>query len=568
MRKGLCALTTVSFLLLHLCSAYAQNALQTASPPDENFTPGEPQVAPSAPPGKLTRIVITLAEAPADSSSIEWVNERDDEFSIRVPKALKPVLKVPVNVEMRRETESDHLIFSFVLQPGMIPSMRWRANTLEVVFASSNARVLAAEKGADERATALPHAKPGMALDPAETAKSEGGLALPLARAEHNTNKPGTAHFAMTKSGAAAGSNQAAGLTNLQNALGSSGNIKEANIDLSVPESPAFTVLGLTPETVVRPSSPQELVTSLLNGVDKNGNFQSGIAIDTVPYLLIAGSGVTLERYQKSIPTRLLSRTELSIASTKGASEDDKSARLAVGARLTVWDPRDPRLDKNLIDCIQSALAEEVKKLPIIPPSGPTPAMQAQLDAIEAQAKARVIGCRQTSRKDNWNGSGLTIGGAPSWISPTGTISDLKWNGGAVWSSLAYGFEGVPVLENNAQLIFHARRRTNEQVPDPDNEGMFLIQDTTFFGGRLRAGTPDFAFNTEYVYMRNKPEGQSTDTSYRISFGGERRIAKDLWFVVSLGGEGGRKDGKNNSFVLTSFKWNFSKEPTLGNAPR
>jgi hypothetical protein len=33
----------------------------------------------------------------------------------------------------------------------------------------------------------------------------------------------------------------------------------DANLDLSIPETPAFYALGLTPETVSRPASPREL---------------------------------------------------------------------------------------------------------------------------------------------------------------------------------------------------------------------------------------------------------------------------------------------------------------------
>jgi hypothetical protein len=100
-------------------------------------------------------------------------------------------------------------------------------------------------------------------------------------------------------------------------------------LDLSVPDSPAFTVLGLTTQTITHPATPRALATSLLNGVDQNGNFQTGVAIDTTPYLLFYGNDVTLEKYQQSQVIRFLSRTQFSFATTKGASESDKSARFA-----------------------------------------------------------------------------------------------------------------------------------------------------------------------------------------------------------------------------------------------
>ncbi len=64
-------------------------------------------------------------------------------------------------------------------------------------------------------------------------------------------------------------------------------------VDWAVPESPTFTVLGLTPHTVTRPSHPHELATALLNGIDQNGNLQAGIALDVASYMLAYGRKVT-----------------------------------------------------------------------------------------------------------------------------------------------------------------------------------------------------------------------------------------------------------------------------------
>ena len=110
---------------------------------------------------------------------------------------------------------------------------------------------------------------------------------------------------------------------------------------------PSLPLLGLTPSTVTRPASPRGLASSLLNGVDQNGNFQTGIAVDTAPYMLFYGNQVTLEQYRNSKPLQVLARTQLSIASTKGASDSDKSAKLAAGFNVTIFDKGDPRTDRD-----------------------------------------------------------------------------------------------------------------------------------------------------------------------------------------------------------------------------
>ena len=335
--------------------------------------------------------------------------------------------------------------------------------------------------------------------------------------------------------------------------------VQNANIDLSVPESPAFTVLDLTPQTIIRPASPRELATSILNGVDRNGNFQTGIALDTTPYLLFAGRELTLAKYRESRAAQFLAHTVVSFATTKGASEEDKSVRMAIGLHFAIFDKGDPRLDRELSACFKRV---DPRFEPISPTADDA---TVKLEVARRTAILQTAGdpCRAEARKRNWNRSSWIVGLAPSWISPTGETGNLKWNGGGVWTSLAYGFEGVPALERTSQLIFHARYRDSEQVPDPDMEGAIIKQNSVYLGGRFRVGAPEFNANFEALYLRNKPAGRDPNSSYRVSVGAERKINKDLWFVISAGGEGGRADGKNKGFVLTSFKWAFSKAPTI-----
>jgi hypothetical protein len=330
-----------------------------------------------------------------------------------------------------------------------------------------------------------------------------------------------------------------------------------------------------------------------------NGNFQSGLALDFVPYLMLAGDQSTLRDYQTQYITRLLSRSQFSFATTKGASDNDKSMRLALGLHLTLWDKGDPRMDEELMTCLSTMklpnppsqlepeLLEEPPKPLVIPPS-PNDLVefakqqkrydlalkdfaertklytqdQARFEKEKQEAVAFNNGvstrCRDESRKRNWNRSSWTIAAAPSWISPTGQTKNAVWNGGGFWTSLAYGFEGVPGLKDRSQLILHARYRNREQVPDPAAAGKFLSQNSMFFGSRFRTGSPTFNGSFEYTFLRTRLAGKSYDNSARLSLGFERRVAGDTWFTLALGGETGRADGKNNAFVLSSFKWAFS----------
>ncbi len=117
----------------------------------------------------------------------------------------------------------------------------------------------------------------------------------------------------------------------------------DAAIELMVPSSPAFAILGLSPENVARPATVGEFTASILNGVDANGNLQTGVAIDTSPYLLLRGDQLTIRDYNDNPLKRWLARTQLSLATAKGSSDDDKALLAAVGMHVTLWDEGDPR---------------------------------------------------------------------------------------------------------------------------------------------------------------------------------------------------------------------------------
>ncbi|MDQ6788461.1 MAG: hypothetical protein M3033_16785 [Acidobacteriota bacterium] len=307
---------------------------------------------------------------------------------------------------------------------------------------------------------------------------------------------------------------------------------KKDILDLSVPESPGFTILGLNPQTVVRPASPREFVATLINGLDNNGNFQTGVAIDTAPYLLLANSlrdeeafnpdgtrktpVLSLADYRKNPNgfniTRFASRIQFSLATTKGTTTDDKSARIGSGLHFTIFDYGDPRMDTKFDDCFIK-FDDDIERqaridLNLNPDLTVLPPTLDDANKIEERIQQLLTsswlerfkkGCVEASKKRNFSRSSFIVGGAGSWISKSGESSKFTYNGTGFWSSLAYGFEGLPGLEQKAQLIFHFRRRIKEEVPDPLNIGKFIAKDSNLFGARLRFGTPKLTGNIEGV---------------------------------------------------------------------
>jgi hypothetical protein len=393
-------------------------------------------------------------------------------------------------------------------------------------------------------------------------------------------------------------------------------------LDLSVPESPAFVVLGITPDKVVRPTSPRQLAAALLNGVDDQGNLQTGIAIDTTPYLLFKGDGLTLAQYRADRLERLLARFQVSLASTKGTSSDDEAIRLALGFRETLWDAGDVRQNDSLAACIgrvhdrlmlltRQLSGEDISELmdrlnvtavEVLPklrgmnnedilealrrPGSDDTVTLALYEKVKRikddDGEADVEKCFDDAKKDNWNAAAWEIGGAPSWVSATGDFGDLESSGATFWTSLAVNLpdrdwwglspeEASPpdcqeprgaseFVRCHFQLILHARYRVDQQVVDQSMPDVTFRQDDLLLGGRLRAGVPWFAISGEAAYMYEDPKGQKSSDSGRYAITAEVKLTDSVWLQISAGSDTGGADSKSEGFVLGSLRYGLSTE--------
>jgi len=375
--------------------------------------------------------------------------------------------------------------------------------------------------------------------------------------------------------------------------------VREANIDLSVPTSPAFTVLGVTPNNVIRPASPREFGVAILNGADPNGNFQTGLALEFSPYLLGWGNDLTLKEYQGNPLKRFLARTQVSLATTKGTNDDDKSTRIALGFSLTPWDEGDPRANEKLFECFTGEGANDrfaqaretldeitpfILQNPNISPEDAEKIIQT--NKLEKEFSKHFADCRKKNGgepEDNWNSSSLSLGVAPTWLSSSGETKDLQWSGAALWTSLALGFGfNDPGFENFGQIILHGRYRGKEQFPNPVVDGGLIEQDTWLVAGQARitgwdfknfmgvdrTGGPDFNFQFDVSYRNEERMGVNDEEIFRYTAGAEMKITDGLFLNLSIGAEEGGGPGQDQGFTLANLKWAFSEEPSFTNTTR
>ena len=305
--------------------------------------------------------------------------------------------------------------------------------------------------------------------------------------------------------------------------------------DIAPPDSPAFTVLGIAPKNVSRPTSPADFATSVISSFDQQGNFQAGTALDAAPFLLLANNLHFMSHYTDTWWVRPLARTTLSYGTTKGASDPDKSVRLAFGVRIVLFDEADPRLLFGR--CVQEF----------------TPDPNRDIEEQKRELRDKRNQCVARSAKHIWNATSLVIAGAPSLISTTGRPADFVLNGAGYWSSAALR------LSDWGQVTGEFRRRTGEQIPllsVPNSP--FTVQDSTVAGGLFRFGKGEFNGDFEGVYVRTKKRG-ILDSHPEFGFGLERKLTGNLFLEVQYRYASGVNSGASG--LLSNLKWSFNKQP-------
>jgi hypothetical protein len=371
--------------------------------------------------------------------------------------------------------------------------------------------------------------------------------------------------------------------------------VADAQVDLAVPDSPAFYVLGITPDSVVRPVTPRDLAVGLLNGVDVNGNFQTGVAIDSAPYIMVRGRETTLEEYRTNTWKRMLWNTQVSAATTKGASDDDEAVRAALGLRVTLADTGDPRMDETLGNCIARALDEGAKAEELQQIRDKSDQLDREIAEAERtgdrQTVARLEADRQKIEEELnrvyasvtnpliekcnnnpelksklWNKSGITLGVGPAFDSEKGDIGDISYSGVGVYGSIAIGKDYFAPFGDIAQLVAGVKYRQDELVPIENQSGEFDKVDELMLATRLRLGLQSFNFFGEGAFISEDGDARGSDEYWKVAVGTDIALANDLWLSVGVGGDIGRHE-QEDTFILANLKYAFSAEPQFRPAP-
>ncbi len=139
----------------------------------------------------------------------------------------------------------------------------------------------------------------------------------------------------------------------------------EGRLDFTIPETPAFSIIGASTDNVIEAGTPSSFAINVLTSDDDLGNGQSGLAISFRPYFLWLAPKTSLKNISKHAIFNSLS---FSYIDTKGTDINDETKRKGIGIRFSLLDSTDP-LRKNLKgakkihECIKNKKKETFKKL-------------------------------------------------------------------------------------------------------------------------------------------------------------------------------------------------------------
>lgn len=112
---------------------------------------------------------------------------------------------------------------------------------------------------------------------------------------------------------------------------------REIELDnLRTPTSPAFTLLGVAPTDVARPSTPRALATDLVSRTNRGSLIPSNYALEFAPYWLVSHPSLSYEEYTEPSSAQSIAQSfSISFATSRpDTSSDTASTRIALGVRL------------------------------------------------------------------------------------------------------------------------------------------------------------------------------------------------------------------------------------------
>lgn len=330
------------------------------------------------------------------------------------------------------------------------------------------------------------------------------------------------------------------------------GETPEVSIDeLRVPSSPAFTLLGVSPTAVERPSTPRALGLSLLSATERsNSKVPNDVAIEFAPYWWKSHPGLTFEDYysnHKGIGATIAQTLAISLGTT--ALEDQvgsKGTRAALGLRFML---RQGGMDPKLAPRVSALKQSQIELLECVPDEPTEPIDQGCLAVAETKMRAAQASVTEKAERLGW-----TVEYA---VAATRDFPDDDANAGrntrlGTWITAAYHRNGPLSVVGVARYV--------------SEDGELKRTSTTDIGSRLiwkgesEGGMPPIAISLEYA---RRFADESEDSSRLVAIVEYRLPIENLSLVASYGQDFMGLTGRESLISTLGISVGFGKGPIV-----
>lgn len=326
--------------------------------------------------------------------------------------------------------------------------------------------------------------------------------------------------------------------------------------EFTIPVSPAFDLLAVSPSQITRPSNIREFK---VDWSFRSWRLKPNIAIQAQPIWELAYNRPDLGKYRRASKLmKTLSTLDLSAGTIEDA---DQSRRASLAAKLNLFRQYDPleeaglfakmdsiyrkRQDATLVNMAMVRLKREATtdKQALARYDNSLDSLQGIYDREASMQKERIQQVAQQYILDHWNAAHLDIacGKLYSYENAALDSLNLRAAGAAVWVN-----GSLPV---GKRLMLNGTVRFMKQVA----QDSFSTRINTTSGGiGMRYGSPKFTFFVEFVFSKFKSENSiSFDempelnmaqlNNFSTSYGGDWRINRNV--LLSYGVRLDHSDG-------------------------
>ena len=304
----------------------------------------------------------------------------------------------------------------------------------------------------------------------------------------------------------------------------------------SVPDTPAFEVLGVSPSSVARPGSVHELVTTLFSSSRENdSSFPKNLAIEFSPYWWSYHPDLTWDQFNdEKIADNLLRTLSFSLATAKTTTAiagQPETTGLGIGFRTSLLKGTPSKNGKTAHDNVKNYFQNNVDALiPDNIDALPKDSAGNRILNVDKIADARIQAVLEDFRKANLNRVGLRVevAGASAFEYEDDNTSQARTKSAGAWINAAYRTDSDTAL-HQLDFLGVVRYLWNHTA-----DGKVKTYD---IGGRIIWISPkdDFPLSLSAEYVRRFVLEKDSQDTKKIVLITEYRVDKTTSVFATFG---------------------------------